>query len=756
MKKLLASILCAAILFTACAGSPASSNKQISSTPTQDNTSTAAPTGRWVEQELSFPENLFAFSLNRLKDDTIICLASDRKSELPKLLSTDNGASWQTAANSWANTAVGEDENIAFPFINENGVMMFAKVKKDRSFTLWLQKHDQEATQINLSDIPTENTGLRSFALIDDKTAVVTWQVFTPETYNSFGAIFNLETQTKIKDLEDDFDYDGGALYFAPTVQYNNELYFSSYYDNYALHKYTADGEFSTVHEKLPKHSAGAMDKEGNYYFVNEQGISRLASGGSVVESIVSNNSFAYATPNTSATKMCIAADGSVLINYFSGTNNNDMTNYIKRYYFDTSLPSESSNKTLKVWSLENNETIRTAIINFAKNNSDITVEYEAAITPETKDTASREDILRALNASLLAGEGPDVIIFDNIDYTPYIEKGLLSELSAVLDFNALLPNITSPFINDGKAYVMPAKYSVPILYGAPEKIKGFDSLDALQSAILAAKPRPNMDMDSAEYYTPFAEKDKYALGFVDIRQLFDFAMNTSANAIIENNTINEDALKKMLSFIKAISDHYNMAAYNEHMKNGIALSSDGDAITVWDGGYEYNSTGNALYGWNLMQTPSMLSSVYGMNMKDMKKQDAGAIIQPGLCEGAYLPSTFAGININTKKQEAAAEFVKTIFSDETQGTFSNDGNPVTVNGNDAMFERNKNAINDKNYKGDAKALYNSLKTPVIINAGISDVIYKHVQQLCLNKQSLDEAVTGIKNDLAIYLQEKN
>ncbi len=50
-------------------------------------------------------------------------------------------------------------------------------------------------------------------------------------------------------------------------------------------------------------------------------------------------------------------------------------------------------------------------------------------------------DAIRTLNTEVMAGEGPDILFMDGLPVNSYIEKGLLADVSDVMN----------PLISDGK-----------------------------------------------------------------------------------------------------------------------------------------------------------------------------------------------------------------------------------------------------------------------------------------------------------------
>lgn len=94
------------------------------------------------------------------------------------------------------------------------------------------------------------------------------------------------------------------------------------------------------------------------------------------------------------------------------------------------------------------------------------------------------------------------MLLLDRVDYTTYINKGMLADMSDTVPLDALQSNIIDPFMTDGRAYVLPARFIVPALCGDAGTLDGLTDLNDLQDAVLAAAPRPDTEQYSDEYYT--------------------------------------------------------------------------------------------------------------------------------------------------------------------------------------------------------------------------------------------------------------
>ena len=87
------------------------------------------------------------------------------------------------------------------------------------------------------------------------------------------------------------------------------------------------------------------------------------------------------------------------------------------------------------------------------------------------EDAVTSTDALKNLNTEIMAGNGPDVLILDGIPTDTYTEKGMLADISGILDkteeADGLLQNIRNAYVEeDGSQYVMPVRFAIPMIQG--------------------------------------------------------------------------------------------------------------------------------------------------------------------------------------------------------------------------------------------------------------------------------------------------
>ncbi|MEG0146050.1 MAG: hypothetical protein RR739_08300, partial [Clostridia bacterium] len=101
---------------------------------------------------------------------------------------------------------------------------------------------------------------------------------------------------------------------------------------------------------------------------------------------------------------------------------------------------------------------------------------------------ATSEDVIRALNAELLSGKGPDVLLLDGMPADAYIQKGVLADLTSVvapmLSEDVLLPNLIAPFQTGDAIYQVPTRVMLPIMLGNTESATWEQLVSALSGGL--------------------------------------------------------------------------------------------------------------------------------------------------------------------------------------------------------------------------------------------------------------------------------
>jgi len=705
---------------------------------------TSVPMGRWVEQAVPITPGTPFGTITQQQDGSLL-LFSREESALHALRSGDSGVTWSEEPALLAGLEQKPYLAIAAP----DGTLLVETAAGEEEQD-WILHADGRAEPLDLGGL-TEEVPTPNFChFLDEDTLLI---ALRGESYVYGGSVGLLRYQLSTGTANALPEIGADATDLRTGTAVGGWLYYINW-EGGQLCALDAEGNQKTVLDSVPGadsyNAALASDTEGALYFAVRDGIYRLAPGGTLPERIVDGLGTAMGVDSNYIDSLCRTADGSFLV-LMSSSSGGGSTLY--RYYFDETLPA-AGQTTLEVWCLtDENSTVRAAINAYRQACPEVEIKLTVGVPDPDGDnfSAARRDALTNLNTQLLAGEGPDLLILDGTDYETYLAKGLLADLSDVLDTGALLPNIAGPFVQaDGAIYLMPARFRVPVLYGDAGATAGMTDLAAMQAEVLACAPRPDVDCYSENYYVPLPNAEKYALGITTAEDLADFVLPTSAAAILHDNEVEETALREALTFVQTVARHYGMENYHEEQAiNGVSMSGgDGDVVTIMNSGIEYSQSQRAKYGWETMDTPWMASMIA---QDDLPCEIA---LRPGLCEGAYQPAVLTAVNANTGHPEEAKALAAAFFDAAVQDVYCQDGMAVRA---ESLREKKLNLIAQEKLacQTDLETLLAGCKTPVTVNRELRDSFLAHTTALVEGSEDLEAAMAGIQKDMSLYLAER-
>lgn len=501
-------------------------------------------------------------------------------------------------------------------------------------------------------------------------------------------------------------------------------------------------------------------DEEGRLYYVTQNGIFSHVMEGSVVEQVVDGKLCTLADPSTNFLGLAVLNQSFyVLATVSSGDAQ------LLKYEYDADVPS-TPGQELTIYSLRENDAIRQMAVLFQKQNPDVYVNYEVGMSGEDGVTSS--DALRTLNTDILAGNGPDILILDEMSVDTYESQGLLMDLSDVAaeiaESDGLLENVAEAYrTEEGTLPAIPMRFGLMLAAGDPEltgMIDGFDGLEAL-----ASQP------DAMDAY--------------DIVNLGEILYKNGAGSWKnDDNTINQEKLAEYVKGVKRVSDAYRENA-SESAKEDLEMYADG-LYSSWSEMEAYGVEGDDLaMGIMDLATGKCRAKIGTLTSIIDYSGLVTANKATGACEESLLgvqqsnvfePYCIFGVLNTSENTETACSFVKYMLSEEGESQSQARG-----------FAVNKKALESTLYTcawaegggyvvsaNDSEGNYVEL-TYVWPTTEESDALYGLMQQAdtcsnvervqhdvvieelnrCLDGEiSEDEAVNSIMQKLNLYLAE--
>lgn len=250
-----------------------------------------------------------------------------------------------------------------------------------------------------------------------------------------------------------------------------NQIYITDRTSSY-VQNYNAEQQvFETPIALEIDNSVRIFSDEDDVYLGCPKGIFRTKKGGEEFQKILDAGTYHFARENIILLKFFVCGDAFYFVYGEDGGS-------IKKY-----VPAEEGDEpdqSLTVYSLQNNDVILDMISEFQNKYPDIEIIYETGEGAEGSVTIA--DRIRALNARILAGDGPDVFVLDGLPTESYIKKGILADLMPTLADRKedLVPGILSAYTTEEKVYMLPLRFSVPVFVTSGQESSVYSTLEAL------------------------------------------------------------------------------------------------------------------------------------------------------------------------------------------------------------------------------------------------------------------------------------
>jgi len=487
-----------------------------------------------------------------------------------------------------------------------------------------------------------------------------------------------------------------------------------------------------------------ALKGDGGLYAALD-GALLLADSGGAITTVLESAAYSIGTPRWSVNSVLALGDGSIVINMFGS----GQTSRLYKYVWDEDA-AVNPDKTLSVWSLEDNSFARAAIAELRKKHTDAYITYEVALGGNSAMSAS--DAIKTLNTRLLGGSGPDIILLDGLSADSYADKGMLLDMIGLIDTADVFDSLLEPFSNGGKLYCLPTQFLMPLLMGSDENLQKVRTLDDLVSLAVNGNDLP-VTVPGYGPFTGVDEEERAALYFNDLKELCDVLWAACAPDIVSDNRLNTDALRRYLEAVKAISDKYALAQAAGGGSGGMSVGfSDGSLVTAIPGSlmrYTMQTTHYAAFNAGNLQLLQMM----------IDSNEANLDLFPGLTSGAWQPSTVAAISADTKVPLLAAQLVQAMLSAQVQQLNYGTGLPVTRAGLAAQID----AINDRRAQNgqhpftfDPNPLIDKLQVPSMGDTALTDMMWNSVEKCCKGQLDVEGAVKEIEQSVKNYLAERS
>lgn len=642
--------------------------------------------GRYLEEDIPVPEDCGSIECMEILDDgtMAICYYST-DGEMLYTDSKDEGATWETGTSLYDLMNLdSETYSCSFPKISKEGGI-FANVSE------YIDKETYETGNTQFYYV-TPKREVKKLDIGDLADSYVIGCEFTSRNTVILQIIGNGLAEVSLEDGSIVAQYEKGSSMNTFTVMGNRLIVINSDYIHYydietgkPIDEPTALTEQISSNEKnLQMTGVGSAslvftqgDEEDSLFYIDSNGMYRYAFGGSVVEQIIDGSLNSISSPDIQFVDLVRNSEGRFYLtakDYSNGTSN---TGRILKYEYSKDTPSVPDTE-LKIYSLKDDTMMRQVAAVFQKKYPDIYLSLETGVSGD--DAITTTDALKNLNTEIMAGKGPDIIILDGIPEDTYVEKGILMDISDILnkidESEGFLSNIKDAYTEeDGSIYRMPVKFGIPMIQGKKEDIDTITDLKTFADAVEAHQEEysawhmPNDVMGSAEQLLK-SLSDVCASAWTKEDGTLDEA--AISEYLEQANRMYQAAQKATRELEEATGEALDFSYYSEVGKSMFGVSTDALGLL---GGY-------SIFGLGGLYSADNLASV---NTVEREDTSLASRLWNGQAQNIFIPMEVIGISAKSREPEAAEKFLQFLFSEEGEAVGKESGFPV----NKAAFEGN-------------------------------------------------------------------
>ncbi|MCM1175530.1 MAG: extracellular solute-binding protein [Blautia sp.] len=726
--------------------------------------------GRYVEEVTDLSERISGH-LNRLfrRPDGSLVISNGNK---PFLVSKDNGETWEEERKDWLDRLEEKDSYVIDIAIGADSTtaVVWGGMDENGEYQQHLLVVRPDGTELSIDKESIGGASPGAAGVTDDGRVFVSAQggddLYEVKADGSCEVCLTLPggSPQMIRSYDnllimDDNSYDALLIYDIEKEAYLTddetlEDFIRSYYNG--GNKFNLDDGYEMYF---------FMGEENVLYLAGAQGLHRHVLGGSAMEQVIDGALCTLSNPSYMLEGMVMLENNEFLA-LFTGAR-------LVRFTYDPEIPTVPDDM-IKVYSLKDNTTIRQAVSLYQTANPDVLVHYEVGITDGSSIT--REDALKSLNTKIMAGEGPDVLILDDMPLDSYMEKGLLLDMSAFMDGlsgdETLFQNIVEAMKTDGKLYAMPCEICLPIVAGEEKYIAQMRDLEGIADGMEELrKDNPEKDLLMVSS----------AKGIMRL-----FAMSCMPAWFTESGKLDKEAVEEFLIQTKRIYDaqmdgllqkdidRYNranenwMAEFGEARENSKYLRTGAGAL-LYTAEYTQIHCG-AVDSFNEYAGMRSINRVSGY-------ENTVWTVMNGQSSNIFCANTLLGINAASGHPERAEDFIRLCLGKENQTEIWT-GLPV----NQAAFEQifipddrvdGEGAFSwesmgtpdgeradfisywpDEEQKEDLRKCIEALTTPYIEDKVLENAVYEEGGGYLQEMVSLEDALRAIEKRVSLYMAE--
>lgn len=720
--------------------------------------------GRYMEKEISLPETgcVSVEEICFLEDGTFRAVYRDQDALLKIADSQDKGKTWTAPRDLHRELFPGEKvkEPVSAALCSDGGI-----------FSLWYgedaayyQSADGEKREIPLAEYVGNGMEIYDAAFTASGSVILMGKDAIYEIYAKDGGL--LRTYEKGNTVLD-FGIVGNRLvvFVNDTIHYYDTETGEPLTDEPVLTEELCLKKDQSETETASSHSVVMTGSdEGGILYVNRGGMYLYYPGGTMVEQLFEGQETSVGLPETGLMDVETDEEGRV---YLAASDVSSEKPEGKIYCYQFDGEASVAETELEIYTLLMDPYIEQAAVMFQKEHPEIRIEIQEGMTG--KDGVTTTDAIKNLNTEIMAGEGPDVMLLDGLLEEDYIEKGMLEDISGIVESAGILENIRDVYTEeDGAVYRMPLRFGIPMIAGKAEDVDMADDLTSLKDMVKKHK---------ADFSSDFFSAYKARVPQIFLTSLFELS---SPSWMKKDGRVDEE---KVREFLELTYEIYH--ADKEYEGYAEDTSDSEEKETRW---YEKNRRQEASPAMDLllMRAEKQLFSygylfsldhIFLMNTVETENPEFTHRLFNGQEKNCFAPELILGISAAAREKEAAQMFVEFLFSEEQQKNGKEAGFPVrkSVYESDEYWELGREGsfegASSATYNGETTEIINvlhssdsqlkeirelgkTLTTPVGRNRVLLDAVKKAGVPYLKNETDLDQAVRETISQVNLYLSE--
>lgn len=721
--------------------------------------------GRYVEEQIDLSEwGTWPGDLCMREDGSLVVMDHDAG----MIISKDQGATWTVETPDWFADMKAQDIYISGLYMAPDGTVAVIRGETtDDDYTQYLDLVLPDGAQVSVeTELTEEEAYFKQVAFRDDGAIFASTNrgIYEVKRDGSCERLLMLDFNPQwiwVKEnrlfIDNDWESEEAPLVY--------DLEAGDYVEDEVLVEFVSESYKGRNYNGTDYCDMYLLPGEdGTVYVTGRKGIHRHVIGGNMMEQIVDGNLSLLSNPDYYIVDM-LQLEGDAFLALFTGGK-------LIKFTYDPNVPSVPEN-IVTIYSLREDMNIRQAISRYQTSHPDVFVSYRIGM--DGGDSVTRDDAVKKLNTEIMAGEGPDLIVMDELPLDSYIDKGMLLDLTDHLEeYSAKEPlfnNVIEALKRDGKAYVVPATIGVPHIAAAAEGMESVTNLSELAGIVEQMRE---------------AYPGKDILGISGEKGILKrFAGTSEPKWISADGTVDREIIGDYLEQCKRIFDaqmdglNESIAeAYNSRMER--VASFDGRSADEID--WEIYLDTMSYVGKEQMLMSGWTNQQYGyLEMVSLDKnkgfEDAKVVPMQGQCSKVFKPATMLAVSAVSEDMDQALGFLDACLSAEVQSEYN--GIPVNQNGFDMQFTPRQDILQEDGeytsmYTTDAdgnelsficywpsdeqiaafKQELASADTAYIPDLTLEEAVLKQGTAYMQGGQSLDQALDEIEKAVAIYMAE--